>query len=154
MAGGAGARPRHLPRRQRRSEGSRRVAQPGWPPLAAAGVSTLMAAGSHPKVVVVEDAPALAEAAALRLIARVTGKDRAAICLTGGSSPAGLYRLLAEEPWRGQIPWDRVHWFIGDDRFVPQSDPLSNMGMARRIFIDRTGAPPANIPPRAPAARA
>ena len=106
-----------------------------------------MAAGSHPKVVVVEDAPALAEAAALRLIARVTGKERAAICLTGGSSPAGLYRLLAEEPWRGQIPWDRVHWFIGDDRFVPQSDPLSNMGTARRIFLDRAGAPPANIHP-------
>ncbi len=80
------------------------------------------------EIVVVEDAPALAEAAARRLIKRVCGKDRAAVALTGGSSPQGLYRLLAEEPWRGEVPWHRVHWFIGDDRFVPETDPLSNMG--------------------------
>jgi len=48
--------------------------------------------------------------------------------MTGGSSPLGLYRLLAEEPLRSEVPWARVHWFIGDDRFVPESDPLSNMG--------------------------
>ena len=71
------------------------------------------------------------------------------MCLTGGSSPQGLYRLLAEETWRSQVPWDRVHWFIGDDRFVPQSDPLSNMGAARRLFLDRVGAPRQNIHPMA-----
>ena len=97
----------------------------------------------------VEDAPALAEAAARRLIARVSGKDRAAVALTGGSSPQGLYRLLAEEPWRGKVPWDRVHWFIGDDRFVPESDPLINMGTARRVFLDRVGAPQQNVHPMA-----
>jgi 6-phosphogluconolactonase len=104
-------------------------------------------ARSPPQIIVVEDAAALAEAAARRLIARVTGKDRAAVCLTGGSSPQGLYRLLAEAPWRGQVPWDRVHWFIGDDRFVPENDPLSNMGVARRLFLDRVGAPRDTIHP-------
>jgi 6-phosphogluconolactonase len=108
-----------------------------------------MAAKADADIVVVEDAPALAEAAARRLIARVTRNDRAAVCLTGGSSPQGLYRLLAEETWRSQLPWDRVHWFIGDDRFVPQSDPLSNMGAARRLFLDRVGAPRQNIHPMA-----
>ena len=81
------------------------------------------------------DTAALAEAAAQRLINRVARDGRSAVCLTGGSSPEGLYRLLAEEPWRGKVPWDRVHWFMGDDRFVPESDPLSNMGMARRLFL-------------------
>jgi 6-phosphogluconolactonase len=104
-------------------------------------------ARSPPQIIVVEDTAALAEAAARRLIARVTGKDRAAVCLTGGSSPQGLYRLLAEAPWRGQVPWDRVHWFIGDDRFVPENDPLSNMGVARRLFLDRVGAPRDTIHP-------
>jgi 6-phosphogluconolactonase len=104
-------------------------------------------ARSPPQIIVVEDAAALAEAAARRLIARVTGKDRTAVCLTGGSSPQGLYRLLAEAPWRGQVPWDRVHWFIGDDRFVPENDPLSNMGVARRLFLDRVGAPRDTIHP-------
>jgi 6-phosphogluconolactonase len=98
-------------------------------------------------MIVVEDAPSLAEAAARRLIKQVTEKDRAAVALTGGSSPQGLYRLLAAEPWRGKLPWHRVHWFIGDDRFVPESDPLSNMGTARRVFLDRVGAPRQNIHP-------
>ena len=67
--------------------------------------------------------------------------------MTGGSSPLGLYRLLAEEPLRSEVPWARVHWFMGDDRFVPESDPLSNMGAARRAFLDRVSAPPQNIHP-------
>jgi 6-phosphogluconolactonase len=99
-----------------------------------------------PQIVIVNDSAALAQAAARRLIERVTDKDRAAVCLTGGSSPEGLYNLLAQKPWRDEVPWDRVHWFIGDDRFVAQGNRLSNIGAARRIFLDR-GAPAANIHP-------
>jgi 6-phosphogluconolactonase len=76
-------------------------------------------AASHPQTIVVADAAALAQTAARRLIDRVTHANRAAVCLTGGSSPLGLYRLLAEDPWRREVPWERVHWFMGDDRFVP-----------------------------------
>lgn len=106
-----------------------------------------MSSNQHRQAVVVEDPAALAAAAAQRLVNRVGHGGRGAICLTGGSSPQGLYRLLAEEPWRGKVPWERVHWFMGDDRFVPESDPLSNMGMARRLFLDRVGAPAGNIHP-------
>jgi 6-phosphogluconolactonase len=105
-----------------------------------------MASVAQRQIVVVEDAEAMAQAAAKRLVARVAAANgRAAVALTGGSSPQGLYRLLAEEPWRGQVPWDRVHWFMGDDRFVPETDPLSNMGMARRLLLDRVGAPRRNV---------
>ena len=72
--------------------------------------------------------------------------DRVAICLTGGSSPKQLYQLLANEPYRSRIPWDRVHWFIGDERFVPADDPLNNMRMARQAFLNRC-APLVNIHP-------
>jgi 6-phosphogluconolactonase len=68
--------------------------------------------------------------------------DRIAICLTGGSSPKQLYRLLASDFYRSQIPWDRVHWFNGDERFVPADDPLNNMGMARLTFLDRCDVHP------------
>jgi 6-phosphogluconolactonase len=104
-------------------------------------------AAADRKLVVVADASALAEAAAQRLVDRVVAEDRAAVCLTGGSSPEGLYRLLAQEPWCAIVPWDRVHWFMGDDRFVPESDPLSNMGMARRLFLGSAPAPRQNIHP-------
>jgi 6-phosphogluconolactonase len=115
--------------------------------LAPDRVSYCMKLKTHSEVVVVANAAALAETAARRLIDRVTHGNRAAVCLTGGSSPQGLYRLLAEEPWRSKVPWDRVHWFMGDDRFVPESDPLSNMGAARRAFLDRADAPHQNIHP-------
>jgi len=100
------------------------------------------------RYVIVVDEAKFAEAAAQRLLTRMTSiKDRIAVCLTGGSSPEGLYSLLGEEPWRSKVPWDRVHWFMGDDRFVPESDPLSNMGMARRLFLASVGAPRGNIHP-------
>jgi 6-phosphogluconolactonase len=97
--------------------------------------------------IVVADPAALASTAAGRLMARIeANKSRVAICLTGGSSPKQLYQLLAIEPYAQKIPWDRVHWFIGDERFVPSSDPLNNMAMARNIFLDRL-APKDHIHP-------
>jgi 6-phosphogluconolactonase len=97
-----------------------------------------MAAGDQRKLIMVADPAALAKAAADRVLARIAANNsRVAICLTGGSSPEKLYQLLASEPYRSLIPWDRVHWFIGDERFVPASDPLNNMAMARGIFLDR-----------------
>jgi 6-phosphogluconolactonase len=93
-------------------------------------------------IIAVADAAALAKTAADRLMARIDANPgRVAICLTGGSSPKRLYETLAAEPYKGRIPWPRVHWFIGDDRFVATSDPLNNMGMARRLFLDRLATP-------------
>ena len=106
-----------------------------------------MASNAHRQVITVADSTALAKSAADRVMAKIaTNNNRVAICLTGGSSPTELYRLLATDPFRSRIPWDRVHWFIGDERFVRADDPLNNMGMARRIFLDRC-APAANIHP-------
>jgi 6-phosphogluconolactonase len=112
-----------------------------------------MTADRNRTLIVVENDAALAETAAQRLVDRVVSRDRAAVCLTGGSSPEGLYRLLGQEPWRAIVPWGRVHWFIGDDRFVPESDPLSNMGMAQRLFLGAVPAPRGNIHPMATLAK-
>jgi 6-phosphogluconolactonase len=106
-----------------------------------------MAGTDNLHVIAVADRAALAAAAAEHLLARtVANSGRVAICLTGGSSPKQLYRLLATDAYRTRIPWQRVHWFIGDERFVPANDPLNNMGVARTIFLDRC-APAANIHP-------
>ena len=106
-----------------------------------------MSHGSNRRVITVSDPVALANMAAQRLLARIEASDgRIAICLTGGSSPQKLYQLLATEAWRSKLPWPRVHWFIGDERFVRAKDPLNNMGMARRVFLDRC-APAANVHP-------
>jgi 6-phosphogluconolactonase len=96
---------------------------------------------------VVDDAEALAHAAAEHLIARMTRtSDRIGVCLTGGSSPQRLYQLLGTAPYRGRLPWERIHWFMGDDRFVPLGDERSNMGSAMRAFLDAS-APRENVHP-------
>jgi 6-phosphogluconolactonase len=45
---------------------------------------------------------------------------------TGGSSAPAIYRALAAPPLVASVPWDRVHVWWGDDRFVPYDDDLSN----------------------------
>jgi 6-phosphogluconolactonase len=72
-------------------------------------------------------------------------RGRFAICLSGGSTPRRLYQLLAESPYRDALPWDRIHWFWGDERFVPWDDPDSNYGMVHAALLGRAPVPPANI---------
>ena len=106
-----------------------------------------MAEQSDRKLVRVADKATMARIAAEHLLARVDANPgRVAICLTGGSSPKQLYQLLATEAYRERIPWPRVHWFVGDERFVPPGDSLHNMTMARHEFLDAC-APTANIHP-------
>jgi len=72
---------------------------------------------------------------------------RILVALSGGNTPKPMYQLLAQEPVRSQLPWDRVHWILGDERFVPPSDPDSNFGMARGAFLSQVPVPPENVHP-------
>src|SRR3954471_24550924 len=106
-----------------------------------------MAENDNRHVITVTDPGALAATAAEHVLARTgANSGRVAICLTGGSSPQQLYELLATDAYRSRIPWQHVHWFIGDERFVPADDPLNNMGMARRLLLDRC-APAGTVHP-------
>jgi 6-phosphogluconolactonase len=106
-----------------------------------------MPARDQRKVITVADPAALAKSAADRVLARIAANDgRVAICLTGGSSPKKLYQLLASETYRSRIPWQRTHWFIGDERFVAPGDSRNNMTMAREAFLDQC-APASRIHP-------
>jgi 6-phosphogluconolactonase/glucosamine-6-phosphate isomerase/deaminase len=106
-----------------------------------------MAGNDNHHVITVADPAALAKAAADRIMAGIDAHGgRVAICLAGGSSPKQLYALLATDAYRRRIDWDRIHWFIGDERFVPATDSRNNMAMARAILLDAC-APAANIHP-------
>jgi len=75
----------------------------------------------------VATARAAAEAIASALRAAVEQRGRADWATTGGSTPIGIYRALTEAPLRDDVPWEAVHTWWGDDRFVPRDDPLSNV---------------------------
>jgi 6-phosphogluconolactonase len=64
-------------------------------------------------------------------------KERCAICLSGGTTPAAVYRLLGLPPRVSDIDWSRVTLFWGDERFVPADDPLSNYKMASQTLIQQ-----------------
>jgi 6-phosphogluconolactonase len=85
----------------------------------------------EPRIEVLED-PAACSNAAAHLIARALGdavdrRGRADWATTGGSTPTGIYQVLASAPHRNEVPWDRVHIWWGDDRYVPRDHPLSNV---------------------------
>ncbi len=77
----------------------------------------------------------------------VAQRGRFAIALSGGHTPAKMYELWAATPYRDQTPWDRVHLFWGDERYVAQDDPLSNFRMTHETLISRVPIPPANVHP-------
>ncbi|HKR18842.1 MAG TPA: 6-phosphogluconolactonase [Stellaceae bacterium] len=102
--------------------------------------------------VVLADAEILARRAAAWLLNRVLGTPgRAAVCLSGGNTPRPVYALLAQSPYRDCFPWDRVHWFWGDERCVPSDHPRSNFAMVRAALLDQVPVPPTHIHPIAAA---
>jgi len=68
-----------------------------------------------------------------------------AVSLSGGSTPRRLYECLAAPEIAQRLPWNRTHWFWGDERFVPHDHPDSNYGMAYDSFLSRVPAPHDNI---------
>jgi 6-phosphogluconolactonase len=94
------------------------------------------------------DSEALARRAAEWLTAAMAASTgRFALALAGGGTPRQLYRLLTEPPWRDRVPWPRVHWFWGDERFVPQDHPDSNFAMVRDALLRVAPIPAENIHP-------
>jgi 6-phosphogluconolactonase len=97
-------------------------------------------------IAIFHDPEALARHVAAWLTELAVGKEgRFAIALSGGSTPKRLYQLLAEAPYRDQFPWPRVHWFWGDERFVPPDDAQSNYRMVHEALLSHAAIPAANI---------
>ena len=99
-------------------------------------------AGNH----TFENAEALAQGVAewLCSLAQASGRTFA-VSLSGGSTPRRLYELLATPEIASRFPWSRVHWFWGDERFVPHDSRDSNYGMARDAFLSRVPVPAGNV---------
>lgn len=107
-----------------------------------------MTSASEAKVEILADPEALSHRAAVWLLELAIAKSGVfAICLSGGTTPQGLYARLAEPLYRDAFPWLRTHWFWGDERFVPHDDALSNYRMVREALLARAPIPAVNIHP-------
>ena len=66
----------------------------------------------------------------------IEAKGRFSVALSGGNSPKKLYELLASNAFKERIAWDKVVFFFGDERYVPQTAPESNYLMAKTALFD------------------
>ena len=94
---------------------------------------------------VYKDPDTLADEVAGWLLGKAAAKDRFCVCLSGGSTPKRLYERLANPAFIGRFPWDKTHWFWGDERFVPADNPESNYRMTRLAMLEKAPIPPGNI---------
>jgi 6-phosphogluconolactonase len=74
----------------------------------------------------------------------VAQRGRFTIALSGGSTPKGLFNLLATNALT-VLPWDRMFFFWGDERHVPPTDPDSNYRMAEETMLSKVPVPPGNV---------
>jgi 6-phosphogluconolactonase len=106
----------------------------------------MVGVGTSSDIRIFEDPKALAHDVAEWLCALAQGSDRKfAICLSGGSTPRRLYERLADPAVASRFPWSRVHWFWGDERFVPHDDPASNYRMVSEALLSRIPVDGGNV---------
>jgi 6-phosphogluconolactonase len=60
-------------------------------------------------------------------------RSPASIALSGGDTARHCYEAAAGSA----TDWSSTEFWFGDDRFVPVTDPDSNEGMARAVWLDR-----------------
>src|ERR1700690_1010605 len=102
------------------------------------------------EVVILPDAAAITRRAAAEFLkaanSAVAHHGSFSVSLSGGSTPKALYSLLAEDPTlRAQMPWDKTHFFFGDERHVPPDDPNSNYRMAKEALFSKAPIKPDQI---------
>ena len=71
----------------------------------------------------------------------VSENRRFSVALSGGNSPKKLYALLASDAFKNKVEWNRIDFFFGDERYVPQIDEASNFKMVNDVLFR-----PLNIP--------
>ncbi len=67
------------------------------------------------------------------------------LVLSGGSTPHGVYELLASESYKKRIDWSRLHIFWGDERCVPPESAESNYRMAHQALLRNVPLPAHHI---------
>jgi 6-phosphogluconolactonase len=65
--------------------------------------------------------------------------------ISGGHTPGRFFQLLGVSPEAKALPWDRIHIFWVDERYVPPHSEASNYKLAADTFLDRVGIAPDHV---------
>ncbi len=92
------------------------------------------------RVIVHPDGDAVAAATAARLITRLMDAQSVDapvhVVLTGGTVGIKSLAQIAASPAAEAVDWSGVHFWWGDERFLPEGDPDRNETQAREAFLD------------------
>lgn len=66
------------------------------------------------------------------------------VALSGGSTPKEMHQKLAGE-FASAVPWNKIFFFLGDERYVPPDHSDSNYRMAWETLLSKVPVPPENI---------
>ena len=95
------------------------------------------------------DALALSHAVANLIVTEsnkaVQQKGYFSIALSGGSTPKLLFQLLAQPPYKNNIPWKKIIIAFGDERFVAPTSDESNFKMAKDALLNHVPVATKNI---------
>jgi len=101
-----------------------------------------------PKIVeVLPDKTALIERSLALILEKmedaIAQRGQFTIALSGGSTPKPLYEAISTQ----SLPWEKIHVFWGDERYVPPDHPDSNQRMTSLAWLDKVDLPAENIHP-------
>ncbi len=77
----------------------------------------------------------------------VNSAPRINVALSGGETPRRMYEFLSAEPYHSRFPWDLVHFYQVDERWVPPEDPRSNRRMLHETLLSRAPVPAGHFHP-------
>jgi 6-phosphogluconolactonase len=103
------------------------------------------------RVIVHPDTESLVGSVAARFITKVVDliseNEEVHVVLTGGGMGGQTQRAIRDSSARDTVEWERVHFWWGDERFLPAGDPERNDVQAREALLDALAIPAANIHP-------
>ena len=67
------------------------------------------------------------------LLEAVGVRGNASLVVSGGSTPRGFFKRLADKP----LPWQKIEITLADERWVPVDDADSNEGQLRTLLPEQ-----------------
>jgi 6-phosphogluconolactonase len=103
------------------------------------------------RVIVHPDTQSLVGSVAARFITKVVDllseNEEVHVVLTGGGMGGETQRAIRDSSARDTVDWTRVHFWWGDERFLPAGDPERNDVQAHEALLDALDIPAGNIHP-------
>src|SRR3972149_6687355 len=107
------------------------------------------AAKYKPNLEIVSDAEALARRSVDVFVAdakrAIKARNVFYVAISGGHTPERFFQLLGEEPKATSLPWDKIHLFWVDERYVPPDSQCRHYKLAVDTFLPKVAIPQQNI---------